>query len=74
MNENRIDLRAEPTMSDMVVMDFLGHTWDVRLSTHYIRLDQFTDGTPAYRAIALMQDRGRTDALVWWQPIDTRWW
>lgn len=55
-------------------MDFLGAKWDVRLVTTNLRTDQFKDGTPAYRAIALQQDRGQTDALVWWQPIDTRWW
>lgn len=56
------------------VIDFLGAKWDVRLVTTNVRCDQFTDGTPSYRAIALQQDRGQTDALVWWQPIDTRWW
>jgi hypothetical protein len=74
MEEHRIDLRPEPSQSELIVMDLLGTTWDVRLVTSYIRTDKFDDHTPAFRALALSQNRGQTDALVWWQPIDTRWW
>lgn len=70
MSRNRIQLRTVESSSPLIVVDYIGDTWEVRLNTTFVDLDHFTDGTPAYRAVALSGD----NLLAWWQPIDTRWW